>query len=513
MKFSELTRKDEIGVRTILGPDDVDLSLAYYDSRKVTLGSTFFAIKGFESDGHAFIASAIEKGVSAIVLDDEAYLHTSLIEAPTVTRILVKDSRKALAIIAEELYDNPSRALRMIGVTGTNGKTTVTQVIKQLLEASGETVGLIGTIGNWVGEREFPATHTTPESLELSKLLREMLEAGATTCVMEVSSHALALSRVFALDFDIAIFTNLTQDHLDFHKTMAEYMSAKQLLFNGLKDTALAVTNADSPYGEAIVSHTVANAHTFGILPDSTAKGDHGHADLLAKNLQLSLAGSKFIVQKRYSEEQAEIETSLIGKFNVENLLAAISALYFGVSGFSLDKLSTLIRKVKPVRGRFERVQLSNGVVAVIDYAHTPDALENVLETLKELSTSGKIITVFGCGGDRDRTKRPIMGEIAARLSDAVIITDDNPRRERPETIAQEVLSGIPNGARPNCQIILDRKEAIRTALQIAQMGDAVLIAGKGHETYQIFGKEKQHFDDREEVLRYCDEIDKLGTN
>jgi UDP-N-acetylmuramoyl-L-alanyl-D-glutamate--2,6-diaminopimelate ligase len=389
----------------------------------------------------------------------------------------------------------------MIGVTGTNGKTTVTTVIKQLLEAHGERTGLIGTIGIQIGSEEIAASHTTPESRDLSELLAEMVKAGVRTCVMEVSSHSLALDRVAAIDYDVAVFTNLTQDHLDFHHTMEEYFKAKQILFNGLRDTAVAVTNADDAYGERMIEETVANAHRYGVVKPG-AEPREQHADLYATNVELGLTGSRFTVRKRYSEEKADFETSLVGEFNVENLLAAISALYFGVEGFSLDVLADLIKNVKPVRGRFESVPLPNEATAIVDYAHTPDALQNVLSTARSLAR-GKLITVFGCGGDRDRAKRPLMGKIAAELSDCAIVTSDNPRTEDPSAIIAEILAGIPVGRRQRVEVEPERAKAIAQALALAESGDAVVIAGKGHETYQILGTEKHHFDDREEVERW----------
>jgi len=504
MKFSELQRKEEIGILSFLGSEDVDLSDPQYDSRKCTAGSAFFAIQGFQTNGHRYIQSALELGATCIVLEDASAFSEEEAIAKHVVRIVVANSRKALALISEQVFGNPSSKLRLIGVTGTNGKTTTTSIIKQLLEWSGEKVGLIGTIGIKIGEIDIKATHTTPESRDISELLKKMIDQGVTTCVMEVSSHALVLERVAALDFDIAAFTNLTQDHLDFHKTMDEYFLAKQQLFNHLKDTAVAITNADSMYGEAMVNHTIANSHSYGVIKEARNVRALGHADLMALEPKLSLTGIEFILQKRYSEEHALISSKLIGAFNVENILAALSALYFGVEDFPLEKLARGIKQVEPVRGRFESITLPNGAIAVIDYAHTPDALENVLKTLNSLAApDSRIFTVFGCGGDRDKTKRPVMGEIAVKLSHSIIITNDNPRSEKPEQIVQDILSGIPDNARDRATLILDRKVAIKTALDQTKSGDAVLIAGKGHETYQIFSDQTLHFDDREEVLEW----------
>jgi UDP-N-acetylmuramoyl-L-alanyl-D-glutamate--2,6-diaminopimelate ligase len=490
---------DEIGLLDFFESGKADLSRPQYDSRKIKPGDTFFAIRGFETDGHQFIANAIANGAMAIVLEeDSAFTREDAIRA-NVSRLLVKNSRLALAFVSEWAFGRPSAKLRMIGVTGTNGKTTVANIIRQLLTLGGEKVGMIGTVGIFIGDEEIPATHTTPESRDLSELLARMLAANVTTCVMEVSSHALALDRVAALDFDGAVFTNLTRDHLDFHHTMEAYFAAKQKLFDLLKDTAVAITNADDPNGLPIVSNTVANVHSYGIRKQGIA----AHADLMAYNVQLSTEGSKFLVEKRYSNEHTIFESPLAGKINVENVLAAASALYFGIEGFSLESLAKLIPHIQPVRGRFERIALKNGAYAIIDYAHTPDALQNVIETIRAIiPPMAQIITIFGCGGERDKGKRPLMGEIAAKLSNHVIITSDNPRSEDPLVIIDDILAGIPDSERNSTQIEPDRAKAIVLGISFAKADDIVLIAGKGHENYQIIAGERKHFDDREEVLK-----------
>ena len=471
-----------------------------YDSRNAKTGDTFVAVRGFAMDGHQFIPQAIANGARTIVLDNDSAFSREDAEKSGVARLLVENSRRALAILSEQYFDFPSTKLRLIGVTGTNGKTTVAHLIRQLLAARGETIGLIGTTGIFIGSEEIPATHTTPESRDISELLSRMIEGAATTCVMEVSSHALALERVAALDFDIAVFTNLTQDHLDFHHTMQAYFEAKKKLFDGLKDTAVAITNADDLRGFDIVSDTVANVHSYGICKEAGAI----RADLMACDVNLYAEGTTFQVEKRYSEERALFESPLVGAFNVENTLAAVSALYFGVEGCSLGTLAELIRSVKPARGRFDRIKLTNGASAIVDYAHTPDALQNVLETLHEIRTPGaRIITIFGCGGDRDHGKRPQMGEIATHLSDFVILTNDNPRSENPRTIIEDILSGIQQTDRRNVEVEEDRVRAIRSGIGMAKPGDIVLVAGKGHENYQIIGAERRHFDDREEILKF----------
>ena len=489
---------EEIGLLDAFG--EADLARPQYDSRRVKSGDTFVAIRGFATDGHNYIRQAIANGAKAIVLEDDEAFSREDAERANVVRMLVKNSRHALAFLSERAFDFPSTQLRMIGVTGTNGKTTVTSIIRQLLSARGEKSGLIGTTGIYIGETEIPATHTTPESREISELLARMVGDDVTTCVMEVSSHALALERVAALDFDIAVFTNLTRDHLDFHHTMEEYLAAKQKLFDGLKDTAVAITNADDTHGLAIVEKTSANVHTYGIHKPK----EPTHADLMAYDMELSEKGGVFHVKKRYSEEHAIFESPLAGAFNVENVMAAVSALYFGVGGCSLEVLAELIRVVKPARGRFEQIMLHNGATAIVDYAHTPDALQNVLDTLHTIrSPAARIITIFGCGGDRDRGKRPKMGEIAAKLSDFAIITNDNPRSEDPRAIIDDILTGIEYSALSHIEIEPDRAKAINLGLSAAKVGDVVLVAGKGHENYQVIGSEKHHFDDREEILKF----------
>ncbi len=490
---------DEIGLLDFFEIGEADLSRPQYDSRNVNKGDAFFAIRGFETDGHTFIPKAIANGASVIVLENDAAFTCEDAVRTNVSRLLVKNSRRALAFVSEEAFGRPSTKLRMIGVTGTNGKTTVTNIIRQLLMLRGENVGLIGTVGICIGDKEIPATHTTPESRDLSELLARMVAENITTCVMEVSSHALAMDRTAALDFDIAVFTNLTRDHLDFHSTMEAYFASKQKLFDHLKDTALAITNADDPRGHEIIANTVANAHSYGIRTPN----ERAYADLMAYDAVYAPEGSKFRIEKRYSNEQATFESPLAGKFNVENVLAAASALYFGVEGFSLDVLSKLIPQIQAVRGRFERVPLKNGTNAIIDYAHTPDALQNVIETIRAIiPPTSHIITIFGCGGERDKGKRPLMGEIASKLSDRVIITSDNPRSEEPLAIIDDIVAGMQGSMRNSIEIEPDRAKAIVLGVSLAKPGDILLLAGKGHENYQIIAGVRRHFDDKEEVLK-----------
>jgi UDP-N-acetylmuramoyl-L-alanyl-D-glutamate--2,6-diaminopimelate ligase len=494
MELRKLTRQREIGVRAIYGSQDADLSDPQYDSRTVKPASTFFAIRGFAQDGHAFITQAITKGATCIVLEDEAAID----KHAAVTWLLVENSRKALAIISEELCGMPSSKLRLIGVTGTNGKTTTTNLLKQLLEWKGERVGLIGTLGVWIGDRFIETNHTTPESRDLSEMLALMVQEGMTTCVMEVSSHAVALERIAGLDFDIAVFTNTTQDHLDFHKSFEEYAAAKQRFFTSLKPSAIAITNGDDAHGSYMIDESEANVYSYGIQGEAAFRPP----DMIAEITAMTLSGSTFTARKRYNDEHAQFSTRLVGKFNVANVLAAAAALHYGVEGFDLATLAEAVRALKPVRGRFEQIALPVGALAVIDYAHTPDALQNLISAVPTIDPDiQRIITVFGCGGDRDRTKRPIMGKIAAQLSAVTVVTSDNPRTEDPHLIINEIVTGIPAERRAASQIEVDRKKAIEYALSLAKKHDVVLIAGKGHEDYQIIGKIKKAFDDKQVVL------------
>jgi UDP-N-acetylmuramoyl-L-alanyl-D-glutamate--2,6-diaminopimelate ligase len=448
------------------------------------------ALRGTEVDGHRFIDMAIDRGARVVVMEDDLARPDALFMHAGVFKILVPDTRRALARMAANLYHHPSQKLRVIGVTGTNGKTTTTHLIRSILEAAGEQVGLIGTIEYLIGSERLPATHTTPESLELNKMLATMVERGCTSAIMEVSSHGLAMQRVHGLRFRSAVFTNLTQDHLDFHGSMDEYSRAKRLLFGMLDRTAVAVTNAGDPSGMAMVAGTAARILTYNV---------GGAADVRAEDVRMDVRGLTMSVVT--SAGKIPVSSTLTGSFNVANLLAAAGAA-IGL-GIPEEAITRGIRNLPSVRGRFEQVVSPEGWTAVIDYAHTPDALENVLQTLRTLlPKGGRIITVFGCGGNRDRGKRPIMGRIASTYSDVTIVTSDNPRGEDPGAIIDQILGGIPAGSSVYAEV--DRRGAIRRALLQARRGDVVLVAGKGHEEYQIIGERRLHFDDREEVLNYA---------
>lgn len=465
------------------------------DSRAASSDSLFVAVKGERVDGHRFISAALKGGASALVVQEAV----SGISRPFVR---VEDSRRALGLLGSRFYGDPSGRIRMIGITGTNGKTTTTYVCKALLEGLGRHVGLIGTVAYQIGTRTTPAAHTTPGALELQRLLAEMVTNGCATAVMEVSSHALAQDRTSGCEYDVTVFSNLTQDHLDFHKTMEDYFQAKLRLFTGLaeghKRNKRAIINVDDAYGGRIVARSPVPVWTYALK---------SKADLRAEAVRLSLQGTRFTAATPVGN--FPIESHLVGEHNVYNLLAAIGvALHEGATP---DQIRPAVGKVLNVPGRFERVMAGQPFTVIIDYAHTEDALVRLLTAAETLKT-GRIITVFGCGGDRDRGKRPKMGAAAVRYSDVVILTSDNPRTEDPDAILEQVEVGVIEGLRQRPAVqyrkIADRRQAIEEAVRQARSDDMVLIAGKGHEDYQIVGTEKFYFDDRE-VARNA--IQRLG--
>jgi UDP-N-acetylmuramoyl-L-alanyl-D-glutamate--2,6-diaminopimelate ligase len=467
---------------------DVMISGVQYDSRKVQRENLFVAVRGVGSDGHKFLSSAIAAGAKVIVVEDDRVIDDPQCMHAGVVKVVVSNSRKALAQIAANYYGNPAKKMKMIGVTGTNGKTTTTSLIKQMLEADPKnTVGLIGTVEYVVGKEKFPATHTTPESLELHQLFAKMVEKNCTHCVMEVSSHSLHQHRVHGINFSAAVFTNLTQDHLDYHGTMDGYFNSKKMLFDTLNESAVAAINADSEYASKIVEQTKAKVVSYAVDKKATIKAEH---------VQVNVNGFTASIDDR------EVSTKLVGRFNVYNFLAA----YAVMKGMNVEipneeeTFSNLI----PAPGRFEQIQSRKGWTVIIDYAHTPDALENCLQAIHDVLPQGSdsnIVSIFGAGGDRDKTKRPIMGEIAERLSNTVIVTSDNPRTEDPQKIINDILDGIRE--REKIIVQADRAEAIKEGLMIAKRGDIILVAGKGHEDYQVVGTTKNHFSDREEILKY----------
>jgi UDP-N-acetylmuramoyl-L-alanyl-D-glutamate--2,6-diaminopimelate ligase len=467
---------------------DVEIRSVQYDSRRVGKNDCFVALRGTGTDGHRFLSDAVNKGAKAVVIEDESHFPDSLAMHTGIVKIVVADSRKALAQIAANYYHHPSRALTVVGVTGTNGKTTTTHVIKSILEAQRQRVGLIGTIEYRIGDESFPAHHTTPESLELNRLLALMVEAGCTSVSMEVSSHALHQSRVFGIDFNVAVFTNLTQDHLDYHGTMEQYFEAKKILFDGLKHDAVAVVNIDDAWGRKLAETCPAPVMTYGFEKSARVRATEVGLSITGTTLTFSHAGSEHTVA-----------SPLVGRFNVSNMLAACSV---GLAlGIPPDTIGHGIAAIPAIRGRFERIASPQGWTAIIDYAHTPDALEQCLRTIREVLPQGRIVTVFGAGGDRDHSKRPLMGGVAGRWSDLVVVTSDNPRTEDPDAIIDQVVKGVPAGTELIREV--DRRAAIHRALSLARSGDAVLIAGKGHEEYQTLGTQKIHFSDREVVEEF----------
>lgn len=486
-----------LDVKEIRGAAYRDVAGIASDSRQVRPGDVFVAVKGYQSDGHDYVGQALEKGAISLVIDAAGSITPDkadelMASHPRLTIVIVDNSRRSLALMADTFYFSPSRSLRLVGITGTNGKTTTSYLIKSVLEAYGERVGLIGTIDYQVCGERLAAPNTTPESLELTRLLATMLERGATSAVMEVSSHALSLNRVDGCLFDSAVFTNLTQDHLDFHGDMDAYFEAKLSLFTRLGEQAWAIVNLDDPRGMDIVSVTNANIITYGLSPD---------AQIRAAEVSMETSGLAFAALT--PKGMFHVASPLTGQYNLYNILAAIA---FGVSrGIPLDAIARGLSSMKQVPGRFQMVEAHGGASIVVDYAHTPDAMERVLSAARAIVT-GRVVVVFGCGGDRDRGKRPLMGEVAGRLADRVVVTSDNPRSEEPLSIIEEIVPGVEKGLeagrktglKGEFQVIPDRREAIFAAVAGLQKGDLLVLAGKGHEDYQIIGDKKFHFDDRE---------------
>ncbi len=475
MKLEQLLQSIE--PLEILGSTDVEITGIAYDSRKVQPGSLFVCIKGYQSDGHLYTKSAVERGAAAIVCQDE-------IGGVNVPVIRVKNSRKALSFLSAAWYGNPSSKMKMIGITGTNGKTTCTYLVKGILENCGYKVGLIGTNQNMIGAEVLKSERTTPESLELNELLYDMHEKGCNYVVMEVSSHSLYLDRVAEIHFDVGVLTNITQDHLDFHKTMDAYANAKALLFSRCD---VAVINKDDARYD-LMAQKAGQVISYGITSD---------CDLKATDIEINRNGTSFRVHTK--EESYLSLLPIPGRFSVYNALAAIGVgMACGIpSGF----MKLALKQQKGVKGRLEIVETGTDYTVIIDYAHAPDGLYNVLSTINEFKEQ-RVITLFGCGGDRDKTKRPIMGKIAGELSDYVIVTSDNPRTEDPFAILKDVEAGVKETDCPY-EVIENRIQAIRHGMDIARPGDILLLAGKGHETYQILRDRTIHLDEREVVLEY----------
>ena len=484
MKLLELV--GPLKVVTVRGNWEQDITGLTDDSRQVRAGSLFVAVRGVQADGHRFLEQAVGAGAAAVVIE-AGRVPCEVLDTLGVPVIEVSSSRQFLGVLAGRFHGDPSRCLKLIAVTGTNGKTTTTYLCKSVLEASGARVGVIGTVVYLIGDERIEATHTTPGALELQALLQRMVGARMETVVMEVSSHALALDRTAGCAFGTAIFTNLTQDHLDFHADMEDYFHAKLRLFESLDTSARAIVNLDDPYGERVAAESSAPVWTYAI---------DRSADIRAEGVQVSLAGVQCMVHTPAGT--VLLRSPLVGRHNAYNILAAVGV---GLQqGIALQTIAAGVARLATVPGRFERVEEGQDFAVVVDYAHTEDALYRLLTTAQVVKT-GQVITVFGCGGDRDRGKRPKMGRVAGLYSDVVVVTSDNPRTEDPAAIIREVEPGVKAGlleaGRGRYVVRVDRRAAIEEAVGQAQSGDLVVIAGKGHEDYQVIGSVKHPFDDR----------------
>ena len=485
----------------VIGSTDKEINGLHFDSRKVGQGDVFVAQVGTAVDGHTFIDGCVANGAAAIVLSKREYLPSSLLFSEgsglgSPTYILVENTDRALGLMASKWFGEPSRQLTLVGVTGTNGKTTIATLLYKLVRALGHKAGLLSTVVNYIEDEAVPATHTTPDAIELNGLLRRMVDAGCTYAFMEVSSHAIAQERIAGLDFDGALFTNLTRDHIDYHKTFDNYRDTKKRLFDGLKKTAFAVTNKDDKNGLIMTQNCKAAVHTYST---------RSLADYKAQILEEGFDGMLLNLNGK------EVFVPLVGRFNVSNLLC----IYGAALNLGFDELDVLriLSTLTPVNGRFETIRSPKGWTAIVDYCHTPDAVDNVIQTIREILNSkainsqngptAKLITVIGCGGNRDKGKRPMMAQIAKKGSEQLILTSDNPRDEEPADILRDMQAGLTEEELRSTLVIEDRAAAIQTACTLAQPNDVILIAGKGHEDYQIIKGVKHHFDDHEVVRRY----------
>ncbi len=478
-----------VALEQIVGSTSVEVNSLAFDSRKVDQKSLFIAIKGTLSNGHQFISAVIEKGASVIVCEQ-----MPLIFNDKVTYVRVQNSAKALGIIAANFYHHPSKNLKLVGVTGTNGKTTVATLLYQLFRDLGYKVGLISTVENLINDKVIAATHTTPDPIALNLLINEMLLQGCDYCFMEVSSHAIAQYRIEGLAFTGGIFTNITHDHLDFHLTFDNYLKAKKAFFDGLEKNAFALTNADDKNGLVMLQNTKAHKKTYGLKSIT---------DFKAKIIENQFSGLHLDI------DAEEVYFKLVGSFNASNLLAV-----YGVA-LLLDqdktKVLTILSRLSGAEGRFDYTISQNGIIGIVDYAHTPDAIENVLQTIDNIRSKNElVISIVGCGGDRDKTKRPLMAKAACEWSDKVILTSDNPRSEDPDQIIKDMQLGVSPAHQKKVLSITDRREAIKTAVHLAKPGDIILLAGKGHEKYQDIKGIKSDFDDKK-ILKEC--FDQLANN
>ena len=484
MKLIELLKNVE--VLNTVGDTGVEITGVNIDSRRIEAGHLFVAIPGTQTDGHKFIPKAIELGAAAILCERMPEEHVE-----GVTYVVVESTESVVGIVATHFFGDPSRKLKLVGVTGTNGKTTIATLLYNMFRKFGHKCGLLSTVCNYIEGEAIPADHTTPDPIELNRSLAQMVEAGCDYAFMECSSHAIAQKRIGGLKFSGGLFTNLTRDHLDYHKTVENYRDAKKAFFDGLDKDAFAITNADDKNGMYMVQNTKAQVKTYSI---------RSMADFKAKIIECHFEGMYLDINGK------EVGVQFIGKFNVSNLLAVYGAAV--MLGKQPEDILVILSTLKSVSGRLEPIHSPEGYTAIVDYAHTPDALENVLNTINEvLNGKGKVITVCGAGGNRDKGKRPIMAQTAVKLSDKVIITSDNPRFEEPQDIINDMLAGLDNKQMKKVVSIVDRKEAIRTACMMADKGDVIFIAGKGHEDYQEIKGVKHHFDDREVVREIFDTV------
>lgn len=478
----------KVAIEAVKGSTDIEVNKIEFDSRKIVSDDVFVAIKGTVSDGHDFIEKAINLGATVIICET---LPSLIVEG--ITYVQVKDTSAAMAFMAANFYGNPSANLKLVGVTGTNGKTTIASLLYQLFKNAGFKVGLLSTVKILVDDKEYKATHTTPDSLTINHFLNEMTQEGCEYCFMEVSSHGIHQKRTEGLHFVGGIFTNLSHDHLDYHETFAEYRDVKKSFFDNLPKTAFALSNIDDKNGAVMLQNTKAKKLTYALK---------SYADYRAQILENQLSGLLLKINDQ------EVWVRLIGSFNAYNLLAIYgTAIQLGLENLEVLRL---LSQLESVSGRFQFIVSESNITAIVDYAHTPDALENVLKTIEDIRTKNEqLITVVGCGGDRDTTKRPIMAGIASELSDKAIFTSDNPRSEDPETIISEMEKGVEPQNYKKTISIVDRKQAIKTACQLAQSGDIILIAGKGHETYQEIQGIRHDFDDMKIVKELLDQLNK----
>jgi len=480
------------GVTGVRGDFTLEITNICNDSRKVTPGAMFIAVKGHDSDGHAYIGKAVASGAAAIVYEDEDALKKAVSEYSEITPTLVKvgNSRHAVAIMAANFFDNPSRKLTLVGITGTNGKTTTVTLLYRLFMAQGYNCGLLSTIANYVGTRRSETANTTADPVTINSLMAEMVNAGCEYCFMEVSSIGVEQERIAGLEFKVGIFSNLTHDHLDYHKTFAEYLRCKKLFFDNLPATATAITNIDDKNGEVMVQNTKAKVVRYSC---------RSIADHTCRIMEETFEGMLLKIDGR------ETWTRLIGQHNAYNILAIYSAAV--AVGADPDETLVAISNLESAPGRLEVIRGPRNLSVIIDYAHTPDALENVLKTLRDIDDGKELICLFGCGGDRDKTKRPEMAKIAEEYADRIVVTSDNSRTERTEDIMNDIRKGFSPKGLAKAIFIADRKEAIRTAVNFAPDGSVILLAGKGHETYQIIGAEHRHFDEREVLAEVFGDI------